>query len=411
MAENESGADTGPQRDNESPPELSFTVKNLSELRNPSKRWGEVELPIDILLLTVNGYGFLYCYHYLREVFKSYTLTLGFVYFGEMGGEGEERLTIALMQCYEGGGMPGGASIVVPKAVETLRPKAVFCVGSCNALHRDKTRLGDVVAPAKLTTYAQREVTSTRVVPCGFTIPASRNISQLIPCAAHGWRPPLKNPEGQEVKGHSNGEILSGPEEVASISRRNELVLLYPNAVAVEMDGDGVFAAAHDLKTEWVVIKGISRYADCSSASDDWLAFANAMAASVVNNILSEPYVFEEWSHYQGSGNQTSKEPAVVQSLPRLTNSNMGGFLGLLVQTFVGKCETGQVKYEGRDIHFSARGRVHSLDELCVYDATARDILTGIEEEAHHYDTSREAIDHALQRLKERLRNEGHVRD
>lgn len=121
--------------------------------------------------------------------------------------------------------------------------------------------------------------------------------------------------------------------------------------------------------------------------------------------------MFEEWSHYQGSGNQTSKEPAVVQSLPRLTNSNMGGFLGLLVQTFVGKCETGQVKYEGRDIHFSARGRVHSLDELCVYDATARDILTGIEEEAHHYDTSREAIDHALQRLKERLRNEGHVRD
>ena len=55
------------------------------------------------------------------------------------------------------------------------------------------------------------------------------------------------------------------------------------------------------------MIKGISRYADCSSASDDWLAFANAMAASVVNNILSEPYVFEEWSHYQGSGNQTSK--------------------------------------------------------------------------------------------------------
>ena len=60
----------------------------------------------------------------------------------------------------------------------------------------------------------------------------------------------------------------------------------------------GVFAASHDLKTEWIVIKGISRYADCNDGSDDWLVFANAMVASVVNNILSKRYVFKEWPHY-----------------------------------------------------------------------------------------------------------------
>ena len=69
----------------------------------------------------------------------------------------------------------------------------------------------------------------------------------------------------------------------------------------------GVFAASHDLKTEWIVIKGISRYADCSDACDDWLVFANAMAASVVNNILSEPYVFEEWPHYKDIRSTSSK--------------------------------------------------------------------------------------------------------
>lgn len=72
-------------------------VKNLSEFRNFFKCWGEVELLIDILLLMVNGYGFLYCYYYFREFFKSYILIFGFVYFGEMGGEGEERLIIVLM--------------------------------------------------------------------------------------------------------------------------------------------------------------------------------------------------------------------------------------------------------------------------------------------------------------------------
>ena len=51
----------------------------------------------------------------------------------------------------------------------------------------------------------------------------------------------MKNPEAEheEVKVHSNGEILSETEGIASVSRRNELVQLYPNAIAVEMDGDG----------------------------------------------------------------------------------------------------------------------------------------------------------------------------
>ena len=242
MAESESRkSNTDEQRVKKDPPELQFTVKKLSDLKVPSKRWEEVKLPIDILLLTADKYGFLYCFHYLREVFRSFELALGHVFFGKMGESDSETLQIALTQCCEGGGHPGGAGIMVPKAVEKLRPKAVFCVGSCAGLHRDKTRLGDVVAAAKLTTYAQRRVTAETVVPCGLSIPASKSISQLIPCAAFGWKPPLKKPEveQEEVKVHSNGEILSGPEEIASVSRRNELVQLYPNAIAVEMDGDG----------------------------------------------------------------------------------------------------------------------------------------------------------------------------
>ena len=64
----------------------------------------------------------------------------------------------------------------------------------------------------------------------------------------------------------------------------------------------GVFSAAHDLKMEWVVIKGISNYADgTTSLTQHWKPFASVMAASVVNNILREPVVFEQWPHYQNS--------------------------------------------------------------------------------------------------------------
>ncbi|XP_074630935.1 death domain-containing ATP nucleosidase-like [Acropora palmata] len=327
-----------------------------------------------------------------------------------MGEIDSETLQIALMQCCEGGGQPVGAGVTLPKAVDMLRPKVVFCVGSCAALHYDKTRLGDVVAAAKLTTYAYRRVTANKVIPCGFSVPASKSILQLIPCAAFGWKPPLKNPklEHEEVKVHSNGEILSGPEEIASVSRRNELVQLYPNAIAVEMDGDGVFAASHDLKTEWIVIKGISRYADCSDGCDDWFVFANAMAASVVNNILSEPYVFEEWPHYNNSRRNPSKEPADLNPVPP-TNEKVNSMLGSLVGSVVGKYKTRKINYQGRVISCFLRYRFHNLVDLFVYDGIVRDNESGMEEKSKNHKTGEEAIEHALRKLKQRLHDEGVV--
>ena len=64
-------------------------------------------------------------------------------------------------------------------------------------------------------------------------------------------------------------------------------------------DFPGVFAAAHDLKTEWVVVKGIKDYVDGSqSSSAEWETLASVMAASVVANILSDAVIFEDWPHY-----------------------------------------------------------------------------------------------------------------
>ena len=60
-----------------------------------------------------------------------------------------------------------------------------------------------------------------------------------------------------------------------------------------------MFAAAHNLKMEWVVVKGIRGYADGSqSPGDEWGVFASVMAASVVSNILRNPAIFQEWPHY-----------------------------------------------------------------------------------------------------------------
>ena len=63
----------------------------------------------------------------------------------------------------------------------------------------------------------------------------------------------------------------------------------------------GLFAAAHDMNIEWVIVKGISHFSDDSNTSDDsWKSFASIMAASVVSNMLNNPVVFKEWPHYEG---------------------------------------------------------------------------------------------------------------
>ena len=61
----------------------------------------------------------------------------------------------------------------------------------------------------------------------------------------------------------------------------------------------GLFAAAHDLEIEWIVIKGVSDYADENkSESDSWRRFASVMAASLTAEILSDHSVFQNWPHY-----------------------------------------------------------------------------------------------------------------
>ena len=71
-------------------------------------------------------------------------------------------------------------------------------------------------------------------------MPIGNDIGGLIKSAAHGLETPLKNPEDRElVKVHCDGEFLSGPEEIDSEERRQQLVQLYPNAIAVEMDDQG----------------------------------------------------------------------------------------------------------------------------------------------------------------------------
>ena len=218
------GADPDHQMSrNHAPLPLSIEVPKMSDLPNKSNPWSDVQLPVDILLLTVEDMEFLACYYFLENSFKSYHQTLGYVYFGTMGESGEaEALKVALMRCCKGSSGPGGSQNVIKNAVMKLRPKAAVSVGGCMGLKSKDTKLGDVVVSSKLSTEE-------------FTTPVRRNIGNLNLFVTEGWKPPLKDPVGEEtVQVHRDSDIFSGSQFITKQRRMSQ-----SHMIAVEREGEG----------------------------------------------------------------------------------------------------------------------------------------------------------------------------
>ena len=228
------------------PPPLSVNLPRACDIKLPRKHRGQVRLPVDILLLTVKDCEFSACYRHLNNPFKSWFDGLGFVYFeGENEGQ-EEKLKVALLRCHEGACGPGGSIVTTTTAVSVLKPKAVILVGQCSSICPEKTKLGDVVISARLTTYGSKLVTHDKEQHNNVRTFASRRFLDLIKDSAFGWEAPLKNPEDREVKVHSSGELLSGPELVNAEWRRKELFESFPQAVAIDTEAEGKFLETPD---------------------------------------------------------------------------------------------------------------------------------------------------------------------
>ena len=127
------------------PPELNKVLPSLASVKAITKPSKDADLPVDILLLTVRNCEFLACYSELKNPYKCWFDSLGYVYFSDVS-ESPEELKVALLRCYRNGIGPGGALLSVKNAASLLHPKAVISVGTCSGLNPAKSKLGDVVA-------------------------------------------------------------------------------------------------------------------------------------------------------------------------------------------------------------------------------------------------------------------------
>lgn len=210
------------------PPLLNITVPRLRDIKPPYK--GSIERPIDIVLLTVKDVEFLNCYAVLTNVYYSNFQSLGKVYFGEIASEdGISKVKVALLRCGESAGAARGSLNVTSNAIVSLAPKAVICAGFCGGINPGRAKLGDVVISTTLSTYNN-----------DITTDVTRHMGVLTFTVAHGWDPPLEDPDIYDVEVHTDRAVLSGPELVNDEARRKQLLEKYPMAVAIEMEGEGI---------------------------------------------------------------------------------------------------------------------------------------------------------------------------
>ena len=209
------------QESTSDPPQLINSPPHIRDLPGETVPVTHVQLPVDILLITVKDIEFVSCFQYLKDPVRIYDRSsVGYVYIGCMGEHQEKKLKVALIKSFKGGAVPGGSLITVRNAVPALEPKAVFSVGICTGLNRNKSKLGDVVVSAKLITSSHRP-------------PAMKHMAHLLMHAGDGWKAPLRDPQTSEVKVHCDGEFVSGLEVT------EQLVQQYPEAIAAESEGEG----------------------------------------------------------------------------------------------------------------------------------------------------------------------------
>ena len=232
-------AASNPKKSTMDPPELNKALPSLADVDIDKKN---PDLPVDVLLLVVKDCEFLACYNELKNPYRWYFDGLGYVYFSDVG-ESQEKVKVALLRCYENSSCPGGSLISVRNAATVLKPKAVISVGACSGLQPEKSKLGDVIVSAKLATYASKVVNNNQEHSTGMRSYVSKHFLDVIKNCADGWKAPLKNQadhsDAQQVPVNNTAEFLTGPEQITSAQRRDQLAETYHQAIAIENVGEG----------------------------------------------------------------------------------------------------------------------------------------------------------------------------
>ncbi|MGW5848957.1 5'-methylthioadenosine/S-adenosylhomocysteine nucleosidase family protein [Streptomyces sp. NPDC055254] len=201
------------------------------------------------------------------------------------------EVAIHVARCGQSSLGPSGSALVVPALLTRLRPHFLIMVGICGGLKpgftldgetspRGRQALGDIVVAEQIREMDHRRVGGdgerSIVTLRGDKVPPSVLLLDRLRTARVDWT-------GAAVH---TGLVLSSGALVDFAPHRDALLKQEPDALAVEMEGGGLYAAAARGRTEWILVKGVSDWCAHKTAAAQKTAAGNA-AAFVVHMVHS----------------------------------------------------------------------------------------------------------------------------
>lgn len=195
------------------------------------------------------------------------------------------RYPVAHVESTMGSQARHGAALTIHDAIHELAPRVVLAVGIAFGLNPVKQQLGDVIVAESVIPYELQRV-GMKVIHRGQAIACGGLLSERFRTRRAGWK--LKR--GEDFVQIFQGDILSGEKLVDNMEFRARLLEAFPQALAGEMEGTGLYAATAREGVEVLLIKGLCDWGD-GSKTNRAQAFAARAAVSLVEHVLSKKEV------------------------------------------------------------------------------------------------------------------------
>ena len=204
-------------------------------------------------------------------------------YFGILGS------AVTVVTMCDIGAIGGNSAILATlDAIKYFSPKAIIMVGIAYGKTSKKQNIGDVLVASQIISYEPERIGRKRDISRG-------PISETSPILLNRFRNSIDwnyiASDGKE-KQYFIGPLLSGEKLIDNLSYKAKLFKKFPQAIGGDMESIGLYTVASKYKIEWIVVKGISDWAD-GSKNDTAQPLAAASAISLVAHILKDQYALD----------------------------------------------------------------------------------------------------------------------
>lgn len=194
----------------------------------------------------------------------------------ELGVHG--GVQVSMVQSEMGTATPGGALITVHNAIKDLHPQAVIMSGIAFGLRPDKQKLGDILVSRQIQHYEPQKIDFQKgKIPRGDRSMTSERLLDRFRSGDLDW-------QGANIH---FGLVLSGEKLVNDPDFRDWLLQTEPEAIGGEMEATGLYTAARDSKTDWILVKAICDWAD-GNKNDGAQSLAAQNAAQFVLHVVNQ---------------------------------------------------------------------------------------------------------------------------